>query len=166
MATIVYIWNNSPNVIGHVSLEVKGEYISFWPRSAAKPKKDIKLSQSHDGGFSKSYKADCRLEGKQADKKLIIHGLDEGAMIKHWHMVKFEPERYNMMNTNCSTIAALFLEIGSSVPIDDIPGIKINDYVKNNIMRFLLKAKFRSGQINMWTPNFVEQYAKKIISRK
>ena len=43
MTTTVYIWNNSPADVGHVSIEVNSTYMSFWPKSAAKAKNDIKL---------------------------------------------------------------------------------------------------------------------------
>ncbi|MCW8999972.1 MAG: hypothetical protein OQK04_14780, partial [Kangiellaceae bacterium] len=66
MTTTVYIWPNLPSETGHVSVQINNTYISFWPNSAAKAKKDIKIGQTHIPAFPTSYKVDCRLEGKSA----------------------------------------------------------------------------------------------------
>ena len=35
MGVKVYVWREQPNETGHVSMEVDGTYMSYWPASAA-----------------------------------------------------------------------------------------------------------------------------------
>lgn len=166
MSTIVYIWNNSPTDVGHVSMETAGAYISFWPKGAAKAKNDIKLGHSHVAYYPSSYKADRRLEGREADHKFKINKLDEQAMVDCWLKFKDNSEQYNMLKSNCSTVVAALLEVGSSIPVRHTPSIKINEYVNNPYMRWILKLRFLGNSIDMWTPNDIRIYVLQIKSRK
>lgn len=166
MATTLYVWNNSPGDPGHASLQVNDTYISFWPESAAKAKKDIKIGQTHDPAFPSSYRVDCRLEGRKADHQLDISGLNEAQMAGHWSDFKEGANQYNMLKSNCSTVVAVILEIGSGVQPHISPNIRINDYVDNTAMRWFLKLRFLGNYIDMWTPNDVMTYALQINSNK
>lgn len=166
MSVIVYVWKNSPADVGHVSLLVKDTYISFWPKSAAKAKNDIKLGQTHEAAFPSSYKVDRRLEQKDSDNKIMLKRLDEELMIDYWNDFKDNQKRYNMLNSNCSTVVASLLEIGSGLPPLKTPSIRINDYVNNKYMRWLLKLRFFGNYIHMWSPNDVMMYALQIRSSK
>lgn len=166
MTTTVYVWKNSPSETGHVSIQVKDTYISFWPNSAAKAKKDIKIGRTHDPAFPSSYKVDCRLEAKEADCEISINKLDEELMIRYWNTFKDKPDQYNMLKSNCSTVAAALLELGSGIPPNHTPSIRINDYINNPFMRWLLKLRFMGNHIHMWTPNNVRRYVLQIKSRK
>lgn len=162
MTTTVYVWNNSPSDVGHVSMQVNDVYMSFWPKSAAKAKNDIKMGQTHDPAFPSSYKVDQRLEGKAADNTIVINELDENVMIDHWNTFRGNSEKYNMLKSNCSTVVATLLELGSGVPPNHTPSIRIADYVDNPYMRWLLKLRFLGNYIHMWTPNDVKVYALQI----
>ena len=162
MPTVVYVWNNSPDDVGHVSIQVNDIYMSFWPKSAAKAKKDIKIGQTHDAVFPKGYKVDCKLEGREADRTLELHKLDEQQMIDYWKKFKDNSSRYNMLKSNCSTVIASVLEFGSNIPPNHSPKININDYIDNYSMRWLLKLRFLGNHIHMWTPNAVMVYAQQI----
>lgn len=166
MSVIVYVWKNSPSDIGHVSLQINDTYVSFWPKSAAKAKNDIKLRQTHESAFPSSYKVDRRLEQKESDNKILIKNLDEELMIDYWNDFKNNQKRYNMLNSNCSTVVASLLEIGSGVAPLKSPSIGINEYVNNKYMRWVLKLRFFGNYIHMWTPNDVMVYALQIRSCK
>ncbi len=164
MTATVYIWKNAPSDVGHASLQVRDEYVSFWPKTAAKAKKDIKLGEMHDASYPKSYRVDCRVEHREADKSIHIHGLDEDKMIEYWGEFKSSSSKYNMLESNCSTIVASLLELGSGIPPLNSPSISIDEYVGSPYMRWLLKLRFMGNYIKMWTPNDVMTYALQIKS--
>jgi len=166
MSVIVYVWKNSPSDVGHVSLQINDTYISFWPKSAAKAKSDIKLGQTHEAAFPSSYKVDRRLEQKDSDNKILLNKLNEELMLDYWNDFKNNQKRYNMLKSNCSTVVASLLEIGSEVKPLKSPSIRINEYVNNKYMRWALKLRFFGNYIHMWTPNDVMMYALQIRSKK
>ncbi len=166
MTTKIHIWKNSPADVGHVSMQVKDTYISFWPKGEAGAKGDIKLGEMHDSSASKSYRTDCRIEGKDADRTIDLNSLDEDKMISYWNQFIKNSAKYNMLKSNCSTVVASLLEEGSGVKAHNTPSIKITDYVNNQFMQWLLKLRFLGGHIHMWTPNDVETYALQIKSKK
>jgi hypothetical protein len=145
--------------VGHVSLQVNNTYISFWPQSAAKAKKDIKLGQTHEPVFPSSYRVDQRLERRQADSVITLNNLDETVMIDHWSKFTNNPDKYNMLSSNCSTVVAALLEAGSGIEPPNTPKIRIGDYVDNPYLRWVLKLRFMGNYIHMWTPNDVKLYA-------
>ena len=71
-----------------------------------------------------------------------------------------------MLKSNCSTVVASLLEIGSGIAPSKSPSIRINEYVNNKYMRWVLKLRFFGNYIDMWTPNDVMMYALKIRSSK
>ncbi len=166
MTTKVYIWKNSPQDVGHVSMQVGEAYISFWPRGAASAKGDIKLGEMHDSSTSSNYRVDCRIEGRSADRVVEFSSLNEEKMIAYWRQFIQNSIKYNMLKSNCSTVIASLLEEGSDIKAHNTPNIKITDYVSNPFMQWILKLRFLGGHINMWTPNDVEIYALQVKSKK
>ena len=166
MTATVYIWKNSPSNVGHVSMMVDDTYVSFWPKSAADAKKDIKVNQTHEAVFPDNYKIDRRLERRDPDSTISILNLDEKLMIDHWTKFKAKPDRYNMRKSNCSTVVASLLELGSGTPPAHSPSIRITDYVINPYLRWLVKLRFLGNYIHMWTPNDVLMYTLQIKSKK
>lgn len=175
----VYIWATSDTNPGHVSLELDGAYISYWPigedselkNQVVNPPgkgnlKDFKYGVSHSVTFSSSYKVDRRLERKEADYILTLQGLYVQQMRAQWEDFKKNPKRYNMKSHNCSTVVASFLEVGSGIPYGKTPCIKINSYVDDPMRRFFYKLRFLWHSINMWTPNDVHLYVLQIKSSK
>ncbi len=85
---------------------------------------------------------------------------------EYWVKFKADPKKYNMLHSNCSTVVASLLELGSGLPPGKTPSIKIREYVENPYMRWILKLRFMGNNIDMWTPNDVRLYALQIKSRK
>ena len=163
MTTSVHIWLLSPSNVGHVSLTIDATYASFWPGDAA-GKKDFKIGRTHKPAFPASYKTDKRLEGRDCDKTVVLNGLQEALMIDAWETFKADPKHYNMVNQNCSTIAAWLLEIGSGLSPTIDKGIRINEWVTNPVQRFVFKLRYLGNQIDMWTPDDVWRYALQVKS--
>ena len=118
----------------------------------------------HDATYPSSYLIDRRIERREADVKVEITGLDEAAMKKFWESYKAESKKYNMLKSNCSTVVATALELGSGKPSNLNPSIKISEYVQNSGLQFLLKVRFMGNSIRMWTPNDVMTYALQLKS--
>ena len=85
-------------------------------------------------------------------------------MIEYWNNFKENAAKYNMLKSNCSTIVAALLEIGSGIAPNHTPSIRIDDYVGNPYMRWLLKVRFLGNYIHLWTPNDVKLYALQLQS--
>lgn len=166
MSTIVYVWKNSPQDVGHVSIQVDEHYMSFWPKNSAKAKNDIKIGSTHEAVFPSGYKIDCRLESQQANHKIYLNKLDEKLMIEFWETFKSDSKKYNMLKSNCSTVVASLLQLGSGIIPNHTPGILIKDYVNSPYLRWFLKLRFLGNYIHMWTPNDVNLYALQIKSHK
>ena len=166
MTTRIHIWLNSPDDVGHVSMQVDDVYMSYWPAGAAKGKTDIKYGQGHEPSFSSSYRVDVRVERKEADTSIRIDGLDEQQMKSHWASFRQKPDHYNMRKSNCSTIIAALLELGSGVAPNHTPSVRISDYVNNPYLKWTLKLRFLGNYIHMWTPNDVRLYALQVKSRR
>ena len=165
MTTLVHIWTLTSGNVGHVSITVRNEYISFWPSEAA-GKKDFKIGQTHEPRFPASYKVDKKLERKECDFEIILNKMDEDLMIKIWKEFKANPQKYNMVKQNCSTVAAWILEAGSGVSPGGSKGVSIDEWVKNPFQKLFFKIRFLGNQINMWTPNDVHRFVLQIISAK
>lgn len=164
MGVKVYVWREQPNETGHVSMEVDGTYMSYWPASAAGPK-DFKVGQTHEPGFPSSYRADRRLERRNHDDEVAIGGLNTARMIESWNDLQGNPTRYNMVEHNCSTVVASLLEVGSGIPPSFTPRMRVDDHVSNWVMRFLFRLRFLSGHLDMWTPSAVLRYAIELRNR-
>lgn len=158
MTATVYVWMLTPSNVGHVSIQVDAMYMSYWPSQAA-GKKDFKIGQTHDPAFPSSYKVDKRLENKDCDQQLIIKGLNETLMLDTWLEFKANPDRYNMVSQNCSTVVAWLLEIGSGLSPTVDKGVEIDQWAPNNLMRFVLKLRYLGNHIDMWTPDAAFNYA-------
>ena len=55
----LYVWKLRADNPGHVSMQIGNTYISYWPSDAA-GKKDVKVGQTHEPAFPKSYATDER----------------------------------------------------------------------------------------------------------
>ncbi|WP_019601590.1 hypothetical protein [Teredinibacter turnerae] len=175
----VYIWVTSDENPGHASMEVEEEYISYWPTSEDSDLKDgiknsptkgnlndFKLGITHKASFPSSYRVDRRLERKDADHKIEIHGLNVDAIKVRWLEFKDQAKRYNMQKRNCSTVIASFLELGSEVPYKKTPCVRINQHIGDPVARFFLKLRYLGQWVEMWTPYDVHLYALQIKSAK
>jgi hypothetical protein len=164
LSVTLYVWVVGARAPGHCSLLVGRTYMSYWPTEAA-GKKDFKVNATHPAGFPSAYDVDRRLERRQCDHKVELHGLDESAMISAWGGLRRDPTPYNMVRHNCSTVVAALLETGSGVPPDFAPRVRISEHVSDWPTRLLLNLRFLSASIEMWTPDAVLKYAHTIQRR-
>jgi hypothetical protein len=161
MGVILNVWRTSPGNVGHVSLEVNGTYMSYWPSDPA-GKKDVKVGQTHAAAFPSSYAVDRRIEQCDCDVRRMLVRVDARPVLEAWQRFKANPARYNMVEHNCSTVIAMLLEIGSGVPPGFVPRVAVDDHASGWAERVLFRLRFLSGSIDMWTPNTVLQYADQI----
>jgi len=164
MIVTVNVWKLRPDNPGHVSLQIGTVYVSYWPANAA-GKKDVKIGQTHDVSFPRSYATDARIEGHQADEKRDLTGLATDHMIAAWEQFKRDPRRYNMVEHNCSTVIAGLLEIGSGIKPSFVSSVSIDDHATHWAQRLFLRVRFFSASIRMWTPDAVLRYADEIAGQ-
>lgn len=86
--------------LGHATLEIPGEYISFWPDTPSGKKGAILGSSESE--FVSSYKKDCRLEGREADLVLTLRSLNVKAIRDRLHLFKTSSEsnRWSLLGRN------------------------------------------------------------------
>lgn len=161
MIVSVNVWKLRTDNPGHVSLQIGPTYMSYWPSDAA-GKKDVKLGQTHDASFPRSYATDARIEGRQADERRDLIGLATDKMLEAWEQLKRDQRRYNMVEHNCSTVIAVLLEIGSGIAPSFVSSVAIDDHASNWAERLFLRVRFFSSSIRMWTPDAVLRYADEI----
>ena len=163
MSVTLYVWKMSASNVGHVSLQVGSTYVSYWPNEAA-GKNDVKLGASHDAMFPPSYAHDRRLERKVCDEQLEMKRLDTTRVLDAWAAFRDAPERYNLIDHNCSTVVASLMRAGSNREPSFMPGVLIDDYAHNWTQRMMFRIRFFSKRIRMWTPDDVLRYALEIES--
>lgn len=161
MNVTLYVWKLRPDNPGHASLQMGTTYVSYWPSDAA-GKKDVKIGQTHEAAFPKSYAVDVRLERKAADEQRTLTTLDAPAMIQAWDEFRAAPRKYNMVEHNCSTVIASLLALGSNVKPSFVPSVAIDDHAESLAQRLFLRVRFFSSSIRMWTPDAVLRYADEI----
>lgn len=179
MSVFVYIWETTSSNPGHASCEVNEAYISYWPTNEASDHKnavknppgkgnikDFKIGIDHEVNFPSNYRVDCRLERKQADHKIELKGLNEILIMNEWAHFKKNPKRYNMQKSNCSTVVASFLELGSKIPYTHTPSINLKNFISDPKQLLALKIRFLGTTVQMWTPSDVKKYALQIRSAK
>jgi hypothetical protein len=167
MGTIVRVWSMTQEngYIGHVSLDVGGTYMSFWPSDAG-GKKDVKVNVTHAPRHPSSVRVDERLEGGRCDKEIYLDGLNEQAMRDAWEAFVTSQAGYNIVRNNCSTAAAAILEVGSGITPSFAPQVPIDNYVHDLGSRLALRIRFFGSMINMWSPDAVARYAEQIRTQK
>lgn len=85
-------------------------------------------------------------------------------MEQEWKDFKANPENYNMLRMNCSTVVASLLESGSGVSPTVDKGIQINQWIQSPVKKLFLQLRFLGNHIDMWTPDDVMHYALQIKS--
>lgn len=126
----------------------------------------MKIRQTHAPGFPSSYAVDRRLERRHADEEVTLTKLNTQAMIDAWQTFKLAEPRYNMVDHNCSTVLAVMLQLGSGLEPSFTPQIAIDDHAKHWAQRVLLRLRYFSSLIDMWTPDDLFRYAREIQSRQ
>jgi hypothetical protein len=114
MTVYVNIWlgalRNPDDWTGHTSLAINSEwYISSWPGITSSRKKSL---GDRPNRWRLSLDDDISKLGRQPDHRIIIHNLDEKAIMRYWDDIYFGT-RFNLINHNCSTVVAHALQVGS-----------------------------------------------------
>jgi hypothetical protein len=159
--TKVYIWSREGE-IGHTSMQIGNEYVSYWPGGDADAKKDIKLKKTHAPHFMTQYGGDRRVERRPADSMVELPNLNEAAMLAAWRDIKSTAPRYNMRNHNCSTVVAMLIEVGSCKPAPFVPEVDPRKYVGSGALGVVARMATFGRNIKMWTPEAVHEYAKSV----
>jgi hypothetical protein len=64
----------------------------------------------HESSASKSYRTDRRIVGKDTDRTIDLHSLDEDKLISYWNPFTKNSAKYNMLKSNRSTIVTSLLK--------------------------------------------------------
>jgi len=108
----VHVWMPDSTHVGHSSLTVKNEYVSFWPDGGA-DKKDLKIKRSQPGLFVQSLYEDIQNEGNRHPITIELHRLDEDAVLDYIADIQRNTPRYQIARNNCSQIVAHALMAGA-----------------------------------------------------
>ena len=119
----VFIWDRKgivgPNkAMGHASIRLDDgvTYISWWPSTDRlfyfENHPETKLYWA-PANAKQSYKDDRRMEGRDADHVIEIHGLDEKAILRWWKTFKLN-NSWTTLEQNCSTTVAEALRQGGA----------------------------------------------------
>lgn len=109
----VHVWLPDRQHVGHTSLEVGDDYISFWPDGAA-GKKDLKIKTSQPGMLVLNFHQDIRNEGDRMPVTVELPGLDEDAVLSYIAELRRSTPRYQLARNNCSHVVAGALMAGAS----------------------------------------------------
>lgn len=160
----VHIWRMKLGSYGHTSLEIKDEYISFYPAEGSedgqpnrkKGKKKKGRSISSESTFSEDLQEDVDYMERNPDVSIEITGLNEDVILNFW--LNEYSGSYNILKRNCSTIVAQALLKGAAQRKTQGIFKKIKTYFAliGSIDEIL------SGEIVAWTPIQVESLAKNI----
>jgi hypothetical protein len=163
MAVTVFVWPKRGNYVGHVSLLVGTQYISFWPVDEA-GKKDVTLKRSHEPSFMPGYEDDCRAEGGLEARQLTLWSLDEAAMSEARDELMKAGYRYNLLKMNCSSFAAALLEVGSRRKPSFVPAMDPKQYLARTQMgrKVGRSVVFACGPLCVWTPEQLLRYAEEL----
>lgn len=163
MAVTVFVWPRQGSNVGHASLLVGTQYISFWPADAA-GKKDATLKRSHEPSFMASYDDDFRAEGGVNARELTLWNLDENAMLEARDELMKTGCRYNLLRMNCSSFAAALLEVGSGRKPSFVPAVHPRDYIDHSQAgrKISRSVVFVCGPLCVWTPEQLLRYAEEL----
>lgn len=170
----LYVWKRLGNSPGHVALSFSSNYVSVWPsredavlKDMVKntPKgnvKDFTIGATHAPRLSKGYKIDRSIMDRDATLRIELPKMDIAAMSIKWNEYKVNPTRFNTRKSNCSTLVAAFLELGSGVTYSSVPSVRIQDYTTSRFRQVAFQLRFMGNTVNMWSPEDVHRYAVQI----
>lgn len=164
----VNVWMPSPGNVGHASLSFRDVYASFRPLGAKK--QDLMNVRERDPQFPPTYRWDRKHEGRDAEYRPKLDGLDIELMAGMWEGIKTSIGLpYDIVRLNGLTMTMMLLEQGSGIsPSDEVGrgGLAIDEYTENPEQRRLLRARFGSMRIAMWTPTALLSYVEEIKKNK
>ena len=149
----VYIWRfrGKREAWGHASMEVQGQYISWWPVASRRVRSKFhrNVYSAHPIG-NRSLYDDIRDEGGSPDHTVVISGLEEGKILSWWRRTALSwgggralgppSVAWSSLGSNCSQIVATALKQGGG-----------NEF-----------SAWRKSWNIVWTPNDVLEYAESI----
>ncbi len=153
MAVKVHVWPKNGNNVGHASLQVGSDYISYWPDEGV-GKKDVKKKASQAPAYMTHYLDDVRAESNKHAITVILNGLDEEAILDYWTKIRSDGIRYQLKNHNCSHVVAACLYEGSKAK----PTFKPSAAHYGRLGKVL-------GQ-GVWTPDQVLLYAHELRRKR
>lgn len=109
---LVHVWLPEGGNVGHASLTIGGDYVSFWPETAA-GKSDLKIKRSQPGMFVPSLHEDILNEGHRQPQTILLEGLDAEAMLDFIAQLQANSPRYQLARHNCSHVVARALMAGA-----------------------------------------------------
>ena len=147
------------NNIGHASILIGANYLSFWPREVSF---DITAALPVESVFN-TYKGDVKDEGGPPDHSVKLQNLDENAMqVFYQRMIAVKPPYYGR-GFNCAGPVKVALYLGSG---GKSPTFKV--FASRAIYQLpeIINPKIDEWARECWTPNDVNRYAgylKKVI---
>ncbi len=111
----VHVWLPDERNVGHASLTVGEDYISFWPVGEA-GKKDLKIKRSQPGMLVPGLHEDIINEGHRKPVTVELRGLNEEAVLEYVAELRANTPRYQLARNNCSHVVAAALEAGAGGP--------------------------------------------------
>lgn len=145
----VHVWLPYGEYVGHASLSVGEDYISFWPEEAA-GKKDLKTKRRVPGSFKNSLMDDIICEGGRPPFTVELDNLDEGAVLDYIAALRSKIPTYQLARYNCSHVVAHALMAGSGEEPSFIP----NAGAYGRVGRVLGRG--------IWTPHQVLRFAREV----
>ena len=108
----VYIWMPSGGNIGHSSIQIGPNYLSFWPGGAGIGSKEEAMG-AHPPALMPDLAADKLNEGCDPHETIQIFGLDENAMTVFYNRFVTVAPDYHLKFNNCSQPVKIALYEGS-----------------------------------------------------
>lgn len=148
----VHIWLPNPEHVGHVSLSLTDDYISFWPDEAA-GKKDLKTKRSVPGSFQKDFLDDVFSEGNRPPITVELSNLDEAKIRAYIKALRKDLPKYQLARNNCSHVIANALRVGAGCQPSFTP--HAGHYGKLG----------RVLGMGIWTPDQILRFANELRNR-
>ena len=145
----VHIWLPDSKHVGHTSLSVKNEYVSFWPDGEA-GKKDLKIKRSQPGMLIQSLHEDIRNEGGRQPITIELPKLNDEAVLDYIAGIQRHTPRYQIARNNCSHIIANAL----------VAGAGSNPSFTPHAGHYSRLGKVLG--IGIWTPDQIMRFAKEL----
>jgi hypothetical protein len=148
----VHVWLPNEEHVGHTSLSIGEDYISFWPDGSA-GKKDLKIKRSHAGMLVPSLHEDIVSEGHRQPTTIELTWLNEEAVLDYIVKLRANTPRYQLARNNCSHVVAGALEAGAG----DKASFRPHAGRYGGVGRVL--------GVGIWTPDQVLKFARELQAK-
>jgi hypothetical protein len=138
--------------VGHASMSIGQDYISFWPDGGA-GEKDLKIKRSQPGPLVQSLHEDIFSEGHRQPITVILTNIDEEAVLDYVATLRANTPRYQIAKNNCSHVVVAALEAGSRKK----PSFRPDAGHYGRLGRTL--------GVGIWTPDQVLKFAQELAAK-